>query len=140
MDNENGQTSNQETVTTPVEAPAKQILEIPKVDINVEEVIANARERIVKAIQENVINTASNSVNWQMTQKIQAVVDGFIKDEIGPAVRKQLENQKQEIIQAIAVGVAGIGQKLAEKMVETTVKRFEGYQFTSIMKEIFGGH
>jgi hypothetical protein len=104
----------------------KQFLEDNKTEIQAE-------------IKRRTIDKLLADHRWEITSKISAIVDEFVASEIVPMVKAHLTAQKGPIIEAAIKGAAGIGDMLAQSLVERATKKLapNSYEARAVLKSLF---
>lgn len=96
-------------------------------------------EAIKAQVKQKMIDGLLAEHRWTISSQIGDVVNEFIKTEIAPAVKEHLQSEKSEILAAAIKSAAGIGDLLAQALVEKAAKNIKGdsYNFRNTLKAIF---
>lgn len=108
------------------EEDLKQFLEDNKADIQAQ-------------VRQKMIDSMLADHRWEIGSKISEVINDFIKTEIAPAVKEHLISEKSAILDAAIKSASGIGNLLAQALVERAAKNITGdsYNFRNTLKAIF---
>lgn len=96
------------------------------------------KDDIVKSVKAKAIEAMTDQVRWNLTTTVQETVTEFVKDEVIPAIKAHLQEQKGPIIAAAVKAASEIGDKVAEKMVTTAVESLTGYRGGDVIKALMG--
>ena len=92
---------------------------------------------IIASVKAKAISAMTEQVRWGLSSAVQGVVDEFIKTDVLPAIKQELQDHKGPIIAAAVKGAAEIGEAVAQKIVTTAVERMTGYGGTDVLKALF---
>lgn len=93
-------------------------------------------DRIKEAAVEACIEKVKDSIKWGLPASVQDVVATFMKEEVAPAVKEALVDEKGAIIAAAVKGASEIGDALSKTMVENAVSNLTGYRGGDIIKKL----
>ena len=93
---------------------------------------------IKKAAQDAIIQRVQDNLRWNMPETFSEIVNQFLKDEIAPAVKAALMDEKGAIIAAMTEAASGIGDALAKAMVKQSAETLQGYKGADVFKAVLG--
>ncbi len=105
-------------------------------EINVNELMSGEEvsKRVKKLLEENL----AEKVNYALCDAVDDVVKKFVKEEIVPAIIKDLKNNKKEMLKQFENSIVKIVSTLAEGMVASATKHLEDdYHVKDVIKKIF---
>jgi hypothetical protein len=96
-------------------------------------------EAIKAQVKQKMIDGLLAEHRWTISGQIGEIVNEFIKEEIAPAVKAHLQSEKGPILEAAIKSASGIGDMLAQALVERAAKNISGdtYRFRDTLKGIF---
>ncbi len=100
--------------------------------------LADNKEDIIRSVKAKAIEAMTEQVRWGLSSAVQTTVDGFIKDDVIPAIKAHLQEHKGPIIAAAIKAASEIGDKVAEKLVTTAVESMTGYRGGEVLKALLG--
>lgn len=93
---------------------------------------------IKKAAQDAIIQRVQDNLRWNMPDTFSQIVNEFLKDEIAPAVKAALMDEKGAIITAMTEAASGIGDQLAKAMTKQAAETLQGYKGADVFKAVLG--
>ncbi|MDH2092773.1 hypothetical protein N5K21_29220 [Rhizobium pusense] len=97
------------------------------------------KAEIQAQVRQKMIDSLLAEHRWQIGGQISEIVNEFVKTEIAPAVKEHLMSEKSAILDAAIKSASGIGDLLAQALVERAAKNITGdsYSFRNTLKAIF---
>ena len=93
---------------------------------------------IKAAARDAMIERVKQTLQWQMPGTFSEILNEFLKDEIAPAVKAALMDEKGAIIAAMAKATAEIGDALAKAMAKQAAETLIGYKGSDVFKAVLG--
>ena len=96
------------------------------------------KEDIIRSVKVKAIDAMTEQVRWGLSQAVQEVVNGFVAEEVIPALKAHLQDNKGPIIAAAIRAASEIGDKVSEKLITTAVESMTGYRGGEVIKALMG--
>ena len=97
------------------------------------------QDRIKEAAVTAIMEKIKEDLRWGLPDECQVVVNTFMTEEIAPAIKDALANQKGEIVNSVIKAASQISDEIAKKMVEQAAENMSGYKAKSIIASIIAG-
>lgn len=96
------------------------------------------KDDIVRSVKAKAIEAMTDQVRWSLSAAVQEVVNGFVAEEVIPALKAHLQEHKGPIIAATIKAASEIGDKVSEKLITTAVESMTGYRGGEVIKALMG--
>ena len=87
------------------------------------EILEQNKSAVREKVKEALLESVGNEFKWELPLALKEIVNEFIKDEIIPEVKKELFENKDQIVESCTSIVravpAEIGKAMQEKLAET---------------------
>jgi hypothetical protein len=106
--------------------------------MNVEELtqyLDDNKDSVKRAVLEKIVNSLTQQVQWDLPRKIQEDFDTFYKEEISPAVKQHMADNKEAIMQVVIKASVDAADSVAVAMSETIKKTMSS---DTDAKKVFG--
>ena len=102
------------------------------------EILEENKAAVKNKVKEAMLEGISSHLAWQVPDKIGEIVSKFIKDEISPAIRAELLENKDEIVSAATDIIRGIPAELGKALQSHLAERLtDRWKFKEITKAMF---
>jgi len=96
------------------------------------------KEEINSAIKAKVISRLTEQVTWNLPELIRKDVDEFYADEIRPAVKQYLQDNKSDLMQVVIKACVDASEAVATAMAEHIKKTMsEEYKAKKVFSALF---
>jgi len=93
---------------------------------------------IKAAARDAMVEKVKQTMQWHMPGTFSEILNEFLKDEIAPAVKAALMDEKGAIIAAMAKATTEIGDNLAKAMAKQAAEALVGYKAQDVFKAVLG--
>lgn len=102
------------------------------------EILEENKEAVKQKVTEAMFASIENKFKWELPEAVSKEVNSFIKEEIAPAVRESLLEDKDAIIKTATEAVSLIPAEVAKALQEHLAKTLtDSYKLRGVTKALF---
>ena len=109
---------------------------VPNIDMN--ELLASHKEEIGRSLKAAIVERLKEILNWSLSNQISETAKTFVETELGPELRKYLDEHRSEILQQLTTGLGEVFGVAIRKMIEEAAKNLSsGYNIGKVVDAMF---
>jgi hypothetical protein len=109
--------------------------------MNVDELtqyLEDNKERVKDAVFKNVVDSLTRQVEWSLPKKMQEDFDAFYAEDIRPAVKQHMSDNKEAIMQLVVKSCLEAGESISKAMAERIQKTMASdYDSRKVFESLF---
>lgn len=103
------------------------------------EVLEENKEAVKQKVKEAMLDAVTRKFSWEVPEQINSIVSEFITEEIAPALRDELMENKNAIVESATTIVSGIPAELGKALQEHLAKNFtDSWKLRKVTEAMFG--